>query len=51
MFDNGFVNLYTHDMTASLQFYGETLGFTETFRVPHDEPEHVELASAGLMLL
>jgi lactoylglutathione lyase len=44
MFATGFVNLYTNDIEAALHFYGDLLGFKETFRAPAEgEPEHVEL--------
>jgi lactoylglutathione lyase len=42
------VNLYTRDIQAGLRFYGDLLGFTETFRTPTEGvPEHVELRSNG----
>src|SRR5260370_41053318 len=42
------VNLYTRDVQAGLRFYGDLLGFTETFRSPTEGiPEHVELRSNG----
>src|SRR5260370_27109563 len=42
------VNLYTRDIEAGLRFYGDLLGFTETFRTPTEGiPEHVELRSNG----
>lgn len=45
------VNLYTSDIEAGLSFYGEHLGFTETFRTPRQgTPEHVELALNGFVL-
>lgn len=45
------VNLYTSDIEAGLHFYGELLGFTETFRTPTEgTPEHVELALDGFVL-
>ncbi len=44
MFKTGFVNLYTNDIQAALRFYGDLLGFVETFRTPTEgAPEHVEL--------
>lgn len=48
MFVTALVNLYTHDIEAGLQFYGDLLGFAETFRTPTDgAPEHVELRLDG----
>lgn len=45
------VNLYTSDIEASLRFYGELLGFTETFRTPTEGvPEHVELQLSGFTI-
>ena len=44
MFSSALVNLYTRDIEAGLRFYGELLGFEETFRTPKSgTPEHVEL--------
>lgn len=44
MFTSAFVNLYTNDIEAGLQFYRNLLGFKETFRTPTEgTPEHVEL--------
>jgi len=44
VFLTGLVNLYTHDIEAGRHFYGDLLGFEETFRTPTDGlPEHVEL--------
>lgn len=38
------VNLYVGDIQASLRFYRDVLGFTETFRIPkYGVPAHVEL--------
>lgn len=48
MIENGFTNLYTGDMAAALRFYADALGFRETFRVPKDDPDHVELTAGGL---
>jgi catechol 2,3-dioxygenase-like lactoylglutathione lyase family enzyme len=51
VFVAGLVNLYTRDIEAGRHFYGELLGFEETFRTPTDGiPEHVELKIEGLML-
>ena len=48
MFVTALVNLYTHDIEAGLHFYGDLLGFAETFRTPTDgAPEHVELRLDG----
>jgi lactoylglutathione lyase len=42
------VNLYTRDIEAGLHFYGDLLGFKETFRTPKEGvPEHVELRLNG----
>ncbi len=51
MFRNGFVNLYTADIEAALGFYGDLLGFAETFRTPKEGvPTHVELTLNGFAL-
>ena len=51
MFATGFVNLYTADIEAGLQFYRDLLGFEETFRTPREgTPEHVELTLNGFAL-
>jgi lactoylglutathione lyase len=48
MFVAGLINLYTHDIEAGLRFYGDLLGFAETFRTPAEGiPEHVELQLNG----
>ena len=48
MFISAFVNLYTHDIEAGIQFYRDLLGFVETFRTPTDgTPEHVEFKLNG----
>lgn len=48
VFVSGLVNLYTRDVEAGLHFYGDLLGFTETFRTPIEGvPEHVELVLSG----
>ena len=45
------VNLYVHDIEASLRFYREVLGFAETFRVPSQgTPSHVELRLGSFQL-
>ncbi len=45
------VNLYAHDIEASLRFYRDVLGFTEAFRTPREgPPEHVELQVGTLRL-
>ena len=42
------VNLYTRDIEAGIRFYGDLLGFEETFRTPIDgAPAHVELTLNG----
>lgn len=44
-------NIYTDHLGESLRFYGELLGFRETFRVPREGvPEHVELELGRLNL-
>lgn len=50
MFEKGFVNLYTRDMERSLRFYKDAVGFTETFRTPHESPGHVELTLEGISI-
>jgi lactoylglutathione lyase len=51
VFVDGLVNLYTRDIEAGRHFYGELLGFTETFRTPTDGiPEHVELQLNGFTI-
>ncbi len=51
MFADGLVNLYTRDIEASLRFYGELLGFRETFRTPNSgTPTHVEFKVGGFTL-
>jgi catechol 2,3-dioxygenase-like lactoylglutathione lyase family enzyme len=45
------VNLYSADLERALRFYGDVLGFPETFRVPKEgAPAHVELAVGPLRL-
>lgn len=48
MIRNGLTNLYTRDMATALGFYRNVLGFTETFHVPDEQPEHVELSAEGI---
>lgn len=51
MFRNAQVNLFVADIEESLRFYGELLGFEESFRTPtQGRPVHVELTQAGLKL-
>ena len=51
MFRTALVNLYTRDIVAGLYFYGDLLGFAETFRTPHEGiPEHVELELNGFKI-
>jgi lactoylglutathione lyase len=51
MYATPMVNLYTRDIEAGLRFYRGLLGFTETFRTPHDGvPSHVELRLDGFMI-
>ena len=48
MFHDCLPNLYCADLAASLRFYRDLLGFTETFRYPReDTPQHVELRLGG----
>jgi catechol 2,3-dioxygenase-like lactoylglutathione lyase family enzyme len=51
MFRDPQINLYVADVGASLRFYRDLLGFTETFRTPRDgTPIHVETRLGGLTL-
>jgi len=51
MFRDPQVNYYVRDVDASVNFYGDLLGFEETFRTPAEgAPEHVELKLGGLIL-
>jgi lactoylglutathione lyase len=51
MFATPMVNLYTRDIEAGLHFYRDLLGFTETFRTPHEGvPSHVELRLDGFTI-
>ena len=51
VFVTGFFNLYTRDIEAGLRFYGDLLGFAETFRTPAEGvPEHVELELNGFKI-
>jgi lactoylglutathione lyase len=51
MYADALVNLYTRDMEAGIRFYRDLLGFTETFRTPHEGvPSHVELKLGGFTL-
>lgn len=48
-FSSPMVNVYTNDLPAALAFYGDLLGFEETFRAPSSEtPDHVELRLDGV---
>jgi catechol 2,3-dioxygenase-like lactoylglutathione lyase family enzyme len=50
-FENPQVTLYTGDMGASLRFYRDVLGLSETFRVPKEgAPAHVELQLGSFTL-
>jgi catechol 2,3-dioxygenase-like lactoylglutathione lyase family enzyme len=50
-FKNHLFNLYTEDIEASLRFYRDLMGFTETFRVPKQgPPDHVEMELGSLNL-
>jgi lactoylglutathione lyase len=45
------VNFYVEDIEASVSFYRDLLGFTETFRTPQEgTPAHVELRLDALIL-
>lgn len=45
------VNLYVKDVVASVSFYTDLFGFTETFRTPKSgTPVHVELRLGHLIL-
>ena len=45
------INIYTRDVENLTRFYTQTLGFTETFRVPTaGAPDHVEVRLGGLVL-
>ncbi len=51
VFTNPHVNLYAADIEASLRFYRDVLGFTETFRIPQEGiPDHVELRLGSFRL-
>lgn len=51
MFSSALVNLYTNDIEAGMRFYGELLGFSETFRTPADGvPSHVEMVLNGFKI-
>ncbi len=51
MFRDPQINLYVANVEASLRFYCELFGFTETFRTPRNgEPIHVEMRLGTLTL-
>jgi lactoylglutathione lyase len=51
VFLDALVNLYTRDIEAAMHFYGDLLGFEETFRTPREGvPEHVEFRVSGFTL-
>ena len=51
MFRDCLTNLYCADLDASLRFYRDLLGFTETFRYPREgAPLHVELQLGGTVV-
>ncbi|MBB6627011.1 VOC family protein [Nocardioides sp. KIGAM211] len=51
MITSGLVNVFTHDMSAALDFYQGALRLPETFRTPADgTPEHVEMTAGGFVL-
>jgi lactoylglutathione lyase len=51
MFRNPQINFYVTDVDASLRFYRDLFGFTETFRTPRDgKPIHVEMRLGELTL-
>ena len=50
-FSSPMVNVFTRDLPAALAFYGDLLGFEETFRAPDPEtPDHVELRLDGVTI-
>jgi catechol 2,3-dioxygenase-like lactoylglutathione lyase family enzyme len=50
-FSNPQVNLYTADIEASVRFYRDVLGFTESFRTPKEAvPSHVEFRLGSFTL-
>ena len=51
VFTNPQVNLYARDIEASIRFYRDVLGLTETFRIPQEGvPDHVELRLGAFQL-
>src|SRR5258708_3181951 len=51
MFRNPQIDRYVADVEASLRFYRDLFGFTETFGTPGEgEPVHVEMRLDGLIL-
>jgi lactoylglutathione lyase len=51
MYASALVNLYTNDIEAGIRFYRDLLGFTETFRTPHEgTPSHIEMVLGGFTL-
>jgi lactoylglutathione lyase len=51
VFTTPLLNLYTSDIGASIAFYGDLLGFVETFRTPMEgQPEHIEFRLDGFTL-
>ena len=51
MYADALVNLYTEDIDAGIRFYRDLLGFTETFRTPHEgTPSHIEMKLGGFTL-
>lgn len=51
MFRDCLTTLYCAGLDASLRFYRDLLGFTETFRYPRDgAPLHVELRLGGTVI-
>ncbi|MGA7671244.1 MAG: VOC family protein [Nitrolancea sp.] len=51
MFREPQINLYVSDVEASVRFYTELFGFTETFRTPvSGTPSHVEVRLDGFTL-
>ena len=50
-FSSPMVNVFTRDLPAALAFYGDLLGFEETFRAPDPEtPDHVDLRLDGVTI-
>ena len=51
MFTSSMLNLYSADVAAAARFYGDLLGFSQTFQYPPSgAPRHVELRLGDSML-